>query len=282
MKYLIVNADDFGMSKGINEGIVKAVREGIVTSVSVLAAGGAFDDAVRLARANGIGDVGAHLSITEIPNLALGKDAKSLELFLAEFIFGRMREDDLRREFKAQIDRIRKAGFEITHLDSHEHIHLLPRMLRIFIGLARECSIPAIRLLREEKVIGPLTPGKAYRLFLSRNFTKEGERVMRNSGLFSPDHLLGFIDSGRLSEELLVKMLGSLEEGATELVAHPGFLDPQVLDDYRWHVNCEYELYALVSRRVRQAVEENNIKLISYKEALSEGLRRPENPANPS
>ena len=109
MKYLIVNADDFGMSRGTNEGIVKAMRDGIATGVSILAAGGAFDDAVGLARANGIHGVGAHLSFTEIPNLILKDRVNSLESFVAGSLFGTIRQEDVRREFRAQLGRIRAA-----------------------------------------------------------------------------------------------------------------------------------------------------------------------------
>ena len=272
MKYLIVNADDFGMAKGINEGIVKALREGIATSASMLAAGACFEDACRLARENGIKEVGAHLSATEVPNIVLRRKMMSRNIFFSLLLTGAITGEEVLREFRAQIERIRKAGFEITHLDSHEHIHLLPRVLRILIDLAREYNIPAVRLLREERIRGALTPEKVYRFSLSRLLTRDSAITLRKAGLFSPDHMLGFVDSGRLSEDLLIDMLGSLEDGMTELIAHPGFLDPDVLDHYRWHVNCEYELSALVSRRVKQLLDEKRVKLISYQEALREGL----------
>ncbi len=268
MKYLIVNADDFGMTKGANAGIVQAITEGIVTGTSVLACGGAFDDAVRLAHANGIKEVGAHLSLTEVRSLVSRRKIKNSNALIFGLLSGAISDSEIRAEFKAQLDKIKASDLVITHLDSHQHIHILPAINRIFLDLAGEYSIPAIRLLREERILGKFKPNKAYRLLVSRYFVAKNLSDLKNSGLFYPDRLLGFLDSGKLSEGLLMNMLESLSEGVTELVAHPGFISPELLENYKWHINCEDELYALTSPRARRIVEENGIKLVSYKEAL--------------
>lgn len=268
MKYLIVNADDFGMTKGINAGIVQAMAEGIVTDTSLIACGGAFDDAVRLARANGIRRIGAHLSLTEVPPLVLRRRIKNYSVLALKLLSGAVSLEEARSELKCQLDRIRGEGFEITHLDSHENIHILPGLRGIFVDLAVEYKIPAIRLLRENGMHGAPRAGKFYRLFISRYFSGKSEKDLKAAGLFSPDRLLGFLDSGRLSEALLIDMLNSLEEGVTELAAHPGFLSPELIDSYRWHINCEDELYALTSPKARRVIEDNRIKLVSYSHFL--------------
>ncbi len=271
MRYLVINADDFGMTNGTNSGIVQAIVEGMATDTSILACGGAFDDAVRLARENGIKEAGAHLSLTEVRPLVLRRKIKNYAALAINLFFGRLSEDEVRSEFRAQLDRIRSAGVEITHLDSHENIHILPRIQRIFAQLAAEYKIPAMRLLREEGISGAVTPARAYRSLVSRYFSGKNESVLDKAGLFHPGRVLGFLDSGRLSENLLLAMLRTLKDGVTELIAHPGFLSPELVENYSWHINCEDELYALTSPRVRRIIDEKKIKLVSYKEAADIG-----------
>ena len=268
MKYLIVNADDFGMTKGINEGIVKAMREGIVTSTSMVACGEAFDDAVKTARAHGIREVGAHLSLTEFSPITLPGKTENYKLFAARLLLGTISEDKVRKEFQAQIEKIKKAGFALTHLDSHEHIHMVPKMFRIFIDMARDYGIPAIRFLREKSMVGGFGLNKVYRFLIGSYLARKNERDVRNSRLYFPDNVRGFLDSGRLSESLLIRMLGSLSEGVTELICHPGFLGPEILDTYRWHINCEDELFALTGRAVKRVIESRGITLVGYKQAM--------------
>jgi len=268
MKYLIVNADDLGMTKGINEGIVKAVREGIVTGVSMLAPGDAFDDAVAAARSLGIRDVGAHLALTEVGMLSSPERIGGHNALALRLASGRMDPERVRAEFTLQIERIRSAGFEISRLDSHEHVHMLPAIQRVLLELAAEFKIPAIRSLREERLGGRVTCRRAYRLLVNRALTAACSQDLARSGVFHPDRLLGFLDAGRLSEKLLVDMIETVEEGVTELVAHPGFLSEDLLEKYAWHVNCEDELFALTGRAVKRAIEKGGICLTTYQEAI--------------
>lgn len=264
MKYLIVNADDFGMTKSINEGIIKARREGIVTDVSMLATGRAFDDAVNLAGANGISGVGAHLSLTELAPVPPRRGIMSRGAFLLEFLSGRLSEGDIRLELRRQLDRIKGSGLEITHIDSHEHLHMLPRMLKIFIELAGEYGIPAIRFLRNDRMAGMPAPEKLFRCLIMGYFATKGGPIFKGSRLRCTDRVLGFLGSGRLSEKLVIGMLDSLPEGSSELICHPGFLSPEVVDDYSWHVNCEAELFILTSRCARNSITKNGINLVSH------------------
>ncbi len=267
MKYLIVNADDFGMTRGINGGIVTALREGIVTSAGMLACGDAFADACELASARGIREVGVHLCLTELPPVVLRTRMKNYGSFLLKFLSGAVTKGEVRDEFRAQIEKVRKAGFEIVHVSSHEHIHMIPDVFTIFVEMAREYNIPSLRYLREEGAWGRLTPGRLYRMSISRYFARKNETALENSNLYHADHLLGFLDSGMLTEKRLIEMLNSLREGVTELVCHPGFLSPEIVDKFRWHINCEDELFALTSPAVRRAIEANHIKLVTFEEA---------------
>jgi predicted glycoside hydrolase/deacetylase ChbG (UPF0249 family) len=274
MKYLVVNADDFGMAESINEGIARALNEGIVTSTSILGCGDAFSGAVRIARERGIRDVGAHLALSEVTPIAFPHKLKSHRDLVVGLLSRRITFGEIRAEFKRQLDRIRGEGLEITHLDSHENIHMLPGIMRIFLELAGEYNVPAMRRVRGEMISGAWTPKKAYRVALSGIFEARNGPLFAKSKVLFPDRIAGVLNSGRLTEGGLLEMLDSLQEGVTELIGHPGFISPAVTRRYCWHASCEEELYALTSRRVRRRIDEIGIRLVSYREAIEEGFMR--------
>ena len=280
MKKLIVAADDFGLTKSVNEGIVKAHKEGIVTCLNFLPSGDAFEDALRLAKEIGLKEAGAHLALTEtspsanpskIPTLVADGNRfyKGHGQFLRKLLFGKIDLDQVYIELKSQLDRVEGSGVRITNLSSHEHIHMMPEILDIFVKLAKEYDIPAIRYPHGDYSSSPYSLRKIYKRTILSCLAGSMTRTMRASGIISPDHFLGFLDSGKLTEDIVLGMLGFLAEGTTELVCHPGFLGPEVLDRYAFHKNCEAELFALTSRRVKKLINERGIKLVSYGEFIS-------------
>ena len=92
---------------------------------------------------------------------------------------------------------------------------------------------------------------------------------MDNSGLVCTDFFMGLLDAGRLDIDRVKKMLANLKDGVTEIVTHPGFLSPEVLDRYKWHSGGETELFALTDKRIKNCIKENDIKLISFEEFLA-------------
>ena len=280
VKYLIVTADDFGMTKRINEGIVKAYREGIVTFLNFIPGGEAFDDAVRLARELNLKEVGAHLALTETIPVTAPENIQSLiakddwfyrdhNIFFLRFIFGLIKYEQIYVELKNQLQRLKDIGIPITNLSSHEHIHMMPELLKIFIRLAKEYNIPSIRYIRDDRPAGKFDIAELKKRFILSCFTKGMGKVLNEEAISHADHFRGFLDSGKLKEGALIETIKSLEEGTTELASHPGFLSPEVLNRYRFHVNCEHELYALTSPAVKRLVQERGIKLTSYREFLS-------------
>ena len=156
MKKLILNADDFGMTRGVNEGIVRAHREGILTSTTLMANGDAFDDAVERARENPELGVGCHMVLVggkcvapreSVASLvdASGTLPDSLPLFVARISSGMIRGEEIERELRAQIAKIRAAGIEPTHLDTHKHTHAHPRVMEVLGKVAKECGIMRVR-----------------------------------------------------------------------------------------------------------------------------------------
>ena len=270
MKYLIVTADDLGLTKSINEGIVKAYQEGIVKSISVISTGEAFEDAVKVINDLKLEEIGAHMALTETrPILNSSKFHKNHNEFFFNWSLGRISPEDIYKELTAQLDLLKKAGVKITHINSHEHIHMIPGILNIFIKAAKEYNIPAIRYPRGDRPPKRFAVGEIYKSFVLSYFSKRTESILKKSGLLYTDFFLGLLDGGRLDEDILLEMFKNLRDGVTEIVTHPGFLGPEVLDSYSWHIGGETELFALTGSKVRNAAKLNDIKLIKYQEFLS-------------
>jgi len=282
MKQLIVTADDFGLTESINKGIEKAYGEGIVSYLNFMPAGEAFEDALEFTKRVRLDEMGAHLSLTQnkpltdpakIPTLVAkdGRFHRNYGNFLANFFLGRIDTGEIRLELKNQLDALGRADVLITSLSSHEHIHMVPDILDIFIKLAKECKIPYVRCLRSESLIPPVTMKKLYKNFALSLFVRNMEYILKESGMDFTDNFLGFLDSGNLQESILLKMLGSLKDGTTELVCHPGFAGPEVLDRCVFHANCETELSALTGRNVKALIRDGEIRLIKYGGIIAEG-----------
>ena len=280
MKQLIIAADDFGLTKSVNEGIVRAHEEGIVTSINLLPSGDAYGDALRFAKDIGLDEAGAHLALTEtkavadpaaIPSL-VDTDGNFYEGhlgFFAKFIAGAIDLDQVHVEWKAQLDKALASGIRITNLSSHEHIHMAPRLLEIIISLAKEYNIPAIRYPHSDRSFAPAGIKVLYKKLALNYFAGHMEAALKAAGIVSPDHFLGFFDSGNITEKVLTAIMDNLEDGTTELVCHPGFLGPEVLEKYTFHKNCEAELFAITSPLVKKRAEEKHVSLVSYAEFLA-------------
>lgn len=280
MRTLVVSADDFGLTKSVNEGIAKACREGIVTNLNLMPTGEAFDDAVRLAKELGLTEAGAHLALTEsaplsvhnkIPTLVgkKGSFRPSYVAFVRDLFLGRVDLDQAYIELRTQLATAARSGLRITSLSSHEHIHLMPAILDIFVKLALEYDIPFIRYPRREKPVGPLAPGAIYKNAILSFLGKPVAHTLKEAGLRCTDHFIGLLDSGAMNETKLVAHIASLDEGTTELVMHPGFLGPEVVDRHRFHLRCEEELFALTGKKALDALREKNITLAKFSELPS-------------
>lgn len=270
VKYLIVTADDLGLAKSINEGIAKACQEGIVTAVSVIPTGKSFEDAVKIIKDLRLKEIGAHLALTETkPLLAGSRFCKNYNQFFFNLSVGNIRENDIYQELKAQLELLKSTGIAVTHINGHEHIQMMPKIMNIFIRLAKEYNIPAIRFPRGDREPKKLSLKENYKSILLRYLSGKTEAILNKSGLKFTDSFLGLLDSGRLTEKSLLEILNSLKDGVTELVCHPGFLSPEVLDSYSWHIGGESEIFALTSNRAKIAIKNNDIKLISYQEFLA-------------
>lgn len=279
-KKLIIAADDFGLTRGVNEGMVRAYQEGVVTSLNLLPSGEAFEDALSLAKDIGLKEAGAHLALTETSPVAEAAKVRSLINdeggfskghldFLAKYFSGNIAEDEIYIEWKSQLEKAISTGIKITNLSSHEHLHMVPKLLSILIKLAKEHDVPAIRYPHSDSSSRGFGVGLLVKKTALACLEGNMGTSLRASGIIYPEHFLGFFDSGHITEDVLLDMFGRLKDGTTELVCHPGFLDKRVLDKYTFHKNSEAELFALTSRRVKKEADENKVELIGYSEFLS-------------
>lgn len=287
-RWLIVTGDDFGLSPGINRGILEAYRDGILTSASLMATGDAFDEAVALARAHPGLSVGIHLTLVEgapvlpaerVPSL-VGLDGRffgSVGAVVRRWLAGRLAPDDVRREFVAQVEKVREHGVPIDTLNGHMHLHLLPGIFPVVLAVAQQYGIRAVRLASARLLAGraPASLGGWWRQGALSALSRCYCRRVLAAGLLSVDHFEGLAESGRLTEQSLVRILDRLRPGVTELMVHPGYGDAILA---RWPKSSRYareaELRALTAPRVKQRIRHAAIRLVSYR-ALTEWRAAP-------
>lgn len=286
MKRLIVNGDDFGFTSGVNAGIVRAFREGILTSTTLMANGAAFEDAVERARSCPGLAVGCHLVLVggrvtarreDVPSLASrdGYLPNTLLGFVGRLAGGTIRREDVERELRAQIDRLRRAGIEPTHLDTHKHTHSHPKVMEALGRVASECGITRVRLPFEGLRSADGTAERNGRGSLkqralalaARTAAPRFPRIVKSYGLRTPDHFFGLLLTGGVRAAALLPLLERLPDGTSELMCHPGVCDEDLeAANTRLKRQRETELQALVDPAVRRAIEERGIKLVSYRE----------------
>ncbi|SFS17617.1 YdjC-like protein [Granulicella pectinivorans] len=241
---LIINADDFGLTPGINRAVCELHHAGAITSTTLMATGPAFEEAVQIALANPTLGVGCHIVLTDgvpvshpydIPTL-LGADGKTFRPSLMDFaqavLRGTVRENDILREASAQIQKLQRAGIDITHLDTHKHAHIFPAVSRPLLHIAERCGIGAIRNPFEPGWSLALNQGtRARRLVLKAlchyfgpRFLDEMRRTQQEVG--TTDGTISISATGDLTIHTLAQTLTSIpDHGTWELVVHPGYND---------------------------------------------------------
>ena len=252
---LIINADDFGLTPGINRAVAELYQAGVVSSASLMANGPAFEDAVRVVRqmrshagssAGGLG-VGCHLVLVDgvpvshpesIPTL-IGGDGKTFRSSLGEFwqaaLAGRIEAADLAREMQAQIQRLQRAGIDVTHVDTHKHTHALPSVAKVLVHVADRCGVGPVRTPFEpawsRAVSGASWLRRTQVALLGVN-RRSFERVvhgLRVRGL-GMDGTLGMAATGTLDDVTLRATLEAMRgrDGRWELCCHPGYQDVEL------------------------------------------------------
>jgi len=279
MKRLIVNADDVGFSAAVNQAAKKCYEAGAITGVSVMAGGACFDEAADMLRAIGKTEVGAHLTLTGKAAPCAG-DRSLIRTLLdagggfvpgyarlaARCIGRRIEPEEMYAELSAQIKKIKAAGLRVTHLDSHEHVHMLPPVLVMTLLLAKEFNIPYVRFPRER--YGVVTYGfrlkDLVRHSALRLFAHCGWEAMEKEEAGHNDSFLGHFHAGRLDDGILCSMIKGLSDGLTELAVHPAADAPVFIAEHPWYGNAPAELDALLNGRWRDLAASKGVQLVAH------------------
>jgi predicted glycoside hydrolase/deacetylase ChbG (UPF0249 family) len=327
MRRLIVNADDFGFTAGVNRGIVEAHCRGVVTSSTLMANGPAFSDAVQLARTVPQLSVGCHVVLIDGQPLLDPKIISSLvdqngaernnaghnkvgqhevrqnEVdqnganqdeeqntnrgsgaarfrdgiggFAARALTGRLDSREIEAEATAQIRKLQAAGIAVSHLDTHKHTHLFPRVLRPLLKAGAACGVRALR-----NPFGPRRPLRSGQLLarpgvwaryaemrILQGFAASFRAAVEKEGFATPDGTLGVEVTGILDETLFRAIAASIPEGTWEFVCHPGYNDADLgAAKTRLRESRETELRALTLPEARNTLSQSGIDLTSYRD----------------
>ena len=277
-KKLIINADDFGVSEDINNGIMECYNNGAVTDISLLAVGDSFAHAVNLAKKHNITKVGIHLALTgefnavkpanRIPSLVdkRNKFMKSFPGLLGKFLAGRINKEEVYTELKAQILNVKKSGLGISHLDSHEHVHMFPPVLKIVLRLMREERIkytrfPLEKISVKKRLADPVNTLRSMALY---SMCILARKLLKKSHVKHNDSFIGHFHAHRLKRQDLFSSFSNIEEGLTELGCHPGHFGEKIAKLRPWYKDCEEELKVLCDTDFSNEIEKRSIELVSY------------------
>ncbi|MDQ2833414.1 MAG: ChbG/HpnK family deacetylase [Acidobacteriota bacterium] len=280
---LIINADDFGLTPGVNRAIAELHQANVLTSATLMATGAAFDDAVAIAHANPTLGVGCHIVLVDgipvlpsdhIPTLVSG-DGKTFRPSLSDFVkalySGSIREEEIEREAIAQIENLQRAGIRITHLDTHKHTHLFPAVTRPLLRAAERCSIRALRNPFEPKWNLALGHGSTLRRLQVKILSRlkphfEQQPAIRARKVLTTEGTLGITSTGQLDASALRDILHALPaHGTFELCCHPGYNDSALAQvTTRLRRERDIERNALLAEVPATALHPNAPQLIHY------------------
>jgi len=279
MRRLIINADDFGLCRPVNEGIILAHSRGLLTSATLMANTPGFDQAVDLARAHPRLGVGLHLNF--VRGRPVAPPAKIASLVGADGLFfrsaatvvqglfsGRIRKEDLEREGRAQVEKALAAGVRLSHFDSEKNIHVLPPLAGLVVKLAGAYNIRKVRVIKEYGLSASLGQSlKAWFLSLSSLLAAA---QFRRAGLVIADRFYGICNSGRMTAVRLAGIFGRLRSGTAEVMVHPGFVTEELKEleatvgTYYINRYREAELRALLDPRPAETARRRGLRLINF------------------
>jgi hopanoid biosynthesis associated protein HpnK len=269
---LIINADDFGLTAGVNRAIIELHRAGGLTSTTLMAKAAATDAAIEIARFSPALGVGCHvvlvdgepaLSASELPTLvdsSTGRFHSKLGAFLKRLYLGRIRSAEIEAETAAQIALLKKRGLRLTHIDTHKHTHMFPAVLRPVLRAAKAAGIRTIRNPFEPAWSLRTTPGAPFmrrtEVRLLRLLEPAFRRIVAEEGFTTTDGAIGVLATGTLDATTVNSLLRNLPPGTWELVSHPGYNDADLARAHtRLLASRETERQALVSISQRNGIE---------------------------
>ncbi|TFI52377.1 ChbG/HpnK family deacetylase [Mastigocladus laminosus UU774] len=278
-RFAIINGDDFGFSSGVNQAIIKAHEEGVLTSTSLMVTADAAKEAVSLARTHPNLSVGLHLVLVcgksalppeQIPHLVdeQGNFSNSSLMAGLRYQFIRETRSELRQEIRSQLEKFRSTGLPLSHVDGHLHMHMHPMILRILVELAAEFDIKAIRLPSEEL-------GLNLKLESSNLLTKlvwsgvfgrlrrYGENLLKSQNINFTERVYGLLQTGCVTEKYLLNLIPQIRSDVVEIYCHPAIaISGEPLNGPP--TAGEAELAALLSGQVHEVLASNRFELTNY------------------
>ena len=241
MPRVIVNADDFGQTPGINRAVLELHQAGLLTSATLMARAAATDQAIEIARTTPALGVGCHIVLCDgepvLPPAQIHSLLDSstnlfipwLTVFLGRLCTGRIRAAEIEAEAAAQVQYLQSRGLHVTHIDSHKHTHMFPGVLRPILRAARACGIHSVRNPFEPSWAVRATAGaslvRAAEVSILRRLQSDWRRILAEEGFATTDGTLGISATGALDTPTLNRLLDQVPAGAWELVTHPGYND---------------------------------------------------------
>jgi chitin disaccharide deacetylase len=286
VRRLIINADDFGLTSGVNRAILEAHRSGIVTSATLMANSRAFDEAVRIARDSPRLSVGCHIVLVNgdpirtpstISSLVSGRPPRfpeTVSRVACRALTHQLRPSEIEIEVTAQIRKIQSAGITVSHVDTHKHTHLFPAILQPVLRASAACGVPAIRNPIEPWRMpfrpSPKVVKRRLQLQVLRWIAGDFAHRVTTAGMLTTDGAVGIIATGALTLELFRRFIPSLPDGTWEFVCHPGYEDDALrASGTRLLGSRREELELLTSDAARRVLEDHAVDLISFQQLAS-------------
>jgi predicted glycoside hydrolase/deacetylase ChbG (UPF0249 family) len=272
---LILNADDFGLTGGVNRAIVELYQAGGLTSTTLMARAAATEEAIEMARCTPTLGVGCHVVLVdgepvlparELPTLVdqrTGRFRPTLGGFLQRVLTGRIASSEIEAEAGAQIALLQSKGVKLTHIDTHKHTHMFSAVLRPLLRTARAAGIGAVRNPFEPVWSLRVTPGSPWlrraEVHLLRRLEPAFRRIVAEEGFATTDGAIGVLATGTLDAVTVTLLLAKLPAGTWELVTHPGYNDADLACAHtRLLESRESEREALLSIALKDEIELEN------------------------
>lgn len=281
LRYIIINADDFGRHAEINRAVEEGLVHGCLRSATVMPGGAAFAGAIDIARRHEELGLGVHFTLVdghpilppeEIPSLvgAEGDFLPDHTALLKRYLKGSINLEEVRRELAAQLQKVEATGIPISHVDSHQHMHTLPGIIDIVLDLAARAGIRAVRTPRTPLFAGAFGGlGQLVgRLGLSTLARLAACKAHRR-GLLTPDNFAGIVAGEAVSEGELLHLIAHLPQGTTEVMMHPGTKNDVLQEDSGWQHDFEAELAAILSPRVGAALQKAEVEPVNFRHLYS-------------
>ncbi len=273
LKKVVINGDDFGLSPSVNQAVIQAHEQGILTSTSLMVSGKASAEAVNLAKAHPNLGVGLHLVLVcgqsvlppeQIPHLVdregnFPDDPVKAGL---TYQFNQAARQELKQEIRAQLKKFQQTGLPLSHVDGHLHLHTHPVVLGILTDLAQEFQIKVIRLPSEElhftlAIDKSNLPIKIIHSQVFQQLRRYGERLLHTQGIMTPDKVYGLLATGKMSEAYLQQLIPKIQANVIEIYSHPDCSD-------QTNPTGPLELQALLSPSVRDRLQDSGFELVNF------------------